>query len=288
MGITLWRVRTVDGAAEATPDVATHAAPDAANAAAEATTDSASDALPQVTLSEIAPAALDTVAANTDSSAAARANADVAGIRTGAETVTGVGPGLPTASMDWRDLQAAVAECRACRLCERRTNTVFGTGDQHAALMFVGEAPGHDEDLRGEPFVGRAGQLLNRMLQAMRLPREQVYIANVVKCRPPNNRNPNPDEMAACGPFLARQIALVRPRLLVALGGVAANHLLATTDSVGRLRGRIHACQPAGGGEGIPTIVTYHPSYYLRPHSTADKAKGWQDLQRVLKLLHQA
>jgi DNA polymerase len=187
--------------------------------------------------------------------------------------------------MDWPTLEASVAGCRACRLCERRNNTVFGVGDPNAELMLIGEGPGHDEDMRGEPFVGRAGQLLNRMLTAMELDREQVYIANVVKCRPPNNRNPNPDEASACRAFLARQIALVRPRLLVSLGGVSASNLLETTESVERLRGRVHAYRPTDGSEPTPLIVTYHPSYYLRPHSTADKAKGWQDLQRIMRRL---
>ncbi|MGB5733157.1 MAG: uracil-DNA glycosylase [Thiohalocapsa sp.] len=185
----------------------------------------------------------------------------------------------PVASMDWATLEQTVVGCRACGLCERRQNTVFGVGDPNAQLMFVGEAPGQDEDRKGEPFVGRAGQLLDRMLAAAGLKRGQVYIANVVKCRPPNNRNPNPDEAAACRAYLLRQIALVQPKLLVSLGGVSATNLLDTTEPVGRLRGRVHAFGP----DRTPLLVTYHPSYYLR--SPAEKAKGWQDLQRVIKLL---
>ena len=186
------------------------------------------------------------------------------------------------AGLDWEALQQAVAGCRACGLCQGRTNTVFGVGDRQAELMLIGEAPGQDEDRQGEPFVGRAGRLLNHMLAAVGLERGQVYIANIVKCRPPNNRNPKPEEAAACQAFLARQIALVQPRLLVSLGGVSATNLLGTSDSVGRLRGRLHHYR-ASGGARIPLIVTYHPSYYLR--SPAEKAKGWQDLQRIVRAL---
>jgi DNA polymerase len=192
-------------------------------------------------------------------------------------------PPNPVAGMDWPALKDAVAGCRACGLCQRRTNTVFGVGDENAELMFIGEGPGQDEDRQGEPFVGRAGQLLNRMLAAVDLKREQVYIANIVKCRPPNNRNPNPDEAAACRAYLDRQIALIRPRLIVSLGAVSANNLLGNTDSVGRLRGRGHQYQPPDGSPPIPLLVTYHPSYYLR--SPAEKAKGWQDLQRIVRTL---
>jgi DNA polymerase len=188
-------------------------------------------------------------------------------------------PANPVADMDWDALAGAVKDCRACGLCRGRTNTVFGVGDRNAQLMFVGEAPGADEDRQGEPFVGRAGQLLNRMLAAVGLEREQVYIANIVKCRPPGNRDPLPEEAAACAAYLRRQIELVQPKLLVSLGRVSATNLLASTESVGRLRGREHPFGP----EQIPLIVTYHPSYYLR--SPEQKAKGWQDLQRILRLL---
>lgn len=191
-------------------------------------------------------------------------------------------PANPVDSMDWPALEQTVAGCRACGLCETRTNTVFGVGDRNAELMFVGEGPGQDEDLKGEPFVGRAGQLLNRMLTAAGLKREQVYIANVVKCRPPKNRNPNPEETTACRAYLMRQVALVQPKLVVSLGGVSANNLLDTTESVGRLRGRAHVFGP----DRTPLLVTYHPSYYLR--TPADKAKGWQDLQRMMRIVREA
>jgi len=189
----------------------------------------------------------------------------------------------PVGTMDWPALKEAVAGCHACGLCARRTNTVFGVGSEQAELMFIGEGPGQDEDRKGEPFVGRAGRLLDRMLGAVGLAREQVYIANIVKCRPPNNRNPNPDEAAACRAFLERQIALIRPKLIVSLGAISANNLLGMSDSVGRLRGRSHHYQPSDGAAPIPLIVTYHPSYYLR--SPAEKAKGWQDLQRIVRTL---
>lgn len=192
-------------------------------------------------------------------------------------------PGNPVATMDWPRLEQAVAGCRACRLCEGRNKTVFGVGNRQAALMLIGEGPGQDEDRTGEPFVGRAGQLLNRMLAAIGLGREQVFIANVVKCRPPNNRNPQPDEVAACRAFLARQIELVAPRLLVSLGGVSATALLGQQEPVGKLRGRLHSYQGAPGQAPIPLMVTYHPSYYLR--SPAEKARGWEDMQRIVREL---
>jgi DNA polymerase len=183
------------------------------------------------------------------------------------------------AAMDWPALEQAVAGCRACGLCERRTNTVFGVGNRSAPVTFIGEGPGADEDRRGEPFVGRAGQLLNRMLAAAGFKREQVYIANIVKCRPPNNRDPSADEAAACRAYLERQIAMVAPKLIVCLGRVPTGNLLGTTESVGRLRGRLHRYAPTD----TPLLVTYHPSYYLR--SPEQKAKGWEDLQRMLALL---
>jgi DNA polymerase len=187
--------------------------------------------------------------------------------------------------MDWPALESEVATCRRCGLCETRTNTVFGVGDRQASLMLIGEGPGQDEDRQGEPFVGRAGQLLNKMLAAVDLEREHVYIANVVKCRPPGNRNPAADEASACGAFLRRQIALVEPKLLVSLGGVSANSLLGGNESVGRLRNRRHDYRPTPGAESIPLLVTYHPSYYLR--SPAEKAKGWKDLQQIVHTLQQ-
>ena len=173
--------------------------------------------------------------------------------------------------MDWAELEQAVAGCIACPLHERRNRTVFGVGDRRAAWLFVGEGPGVDEDREGEPFVGQAGKLLDNMLAAIGLKRgEDVYIANVVKCRPPGNRNPEPAEAAACAPYLTRQIALIQPRLIVALGRVAAHHLLDTDATLGSLRGRLHS------HAGIPLLVTYHPAYLLR--NLPDKARAWEDL----------
>lgn len=181
--------------------------------------------------------------------------------------------------MDWDELAATVAGCTACPLCRTRTRTVFGTGDRRARLMLVGEAPGRDEDLQGEPFVGEAGKLLNEMLRAIGLSRAEVYIANVLKCRPPQNRDPLPAEALACRAHLDRQIALVGPELIVALGRIPAHELLATQTQVGRLRGRWHRYGPAA----IPLLVTYHPAYLLR--SPAEKGKSLDDLERVLDVL---
>ncbi|MFP4601528.1 MAG: uracil-DNA glycosylase family protein [Halochromatium sp.] len=189
------------------------------------------------------------------------------------------------AGLDWEALEARVTECRRCPLCETRTKTVFGTGNRQAELLFIGEGPGQDEDQQGEPFVGRAGRLLNKMLAAIGRARAQVYIANIVKCRPPRNRNPEPDEAAACRAYLERQIALIQPKLIVSLGAVSANNLLGNREAVGRLRGKSQHYQPRDGAAPIPLLVTYHPSYYLR--SPAEKAKGWQDLQRIVHLLEQ-
>lgn len=174
-------------------------------------------------------------------------------------------------SMDWSELEASVAACTACGLCRSRTHTVFGVGDRRADWLCVGEGPGAEEDARGEPFVGPSGRLLDNMLAAVGLMRGRgVYIANIVKCRPPGNRNPAPDEMEQCAPYLARQIELIQPRLIVTLGRIAAQKLLHTDASIASLRGRLHR------HAGIPVIVTYHPAYLLR--TLADKAKVWEDL----------
>lgn len=178
-------------------------------------------------------------------------------------------------TLDWEALSQAVSACRACGLCETRTQTVFGVGDTAARLMIVGEAPGADEDRLGEPFVGRAGQLLTAMLSAIGLAREQVYIANVLKCRPPGNRDPHVDEVEACRSYLDRQITLIQPDLILSVGGVSAKNLLHTEESVGRLRGRLHRYP----GTGTPLRVTYHPAYLLR--RPEEKAKAWADLQQV-------
>ena len=176
------------------------------------------------------------------------------------------------ATMDWSALRACVADCQRCDLHRTRTQTVFGVGDTHAGWLIVGEAPGAEEDRRGEPFVGRAGQLLDAMLAALGLSRETVFIANVLKCRPPNNRDPSAEEAAACRPFLDRQVALLQPRLVLALGRIAAQQLLETQATLARLRGRVHTHPRLG----LPVVVTYHPAYLLR--SPADKAGAWQDL----------
>ena len=180
-------------------------------------------------------------------------------------------PGLDIASMDWASLRAAVRNCTRCELAKSRTQGVFGAGDVNAEWLLVGEAPGADEDRLGEPFVGQAGKLLDAMLAALGLTRgRDVYIANVLKSRPPNNRDPRPDEVAACLPYLERQIDLIRPRIILALGRFAAQSLLLTETSITRLRGRVHAYR------GVPLVVTYHPAYLLR--NLPDKAKAWEDL----------
>ncbi len=176
---------------------------------------------------------------------------------------------------DWEALAAMVAGCTACELHRDRTQAVFGVGDRQARLMVIGEAPGADEDRQGEPFVGRAGRLLDEMLFAAGFRRHEVFIANVLKCRPPGNRDPQPGEMAACTPYLARQIELVAPDAILAVGRIAAQHLLGTDATIGRLRrGRHHY-----GPDRIPLVVTYHPAYLLR--RPLEKAKSWQDLLRL-------
>lgn len=180
-----------------------------------------------------------------------------------------------TAGSDWQALRDEVAGCTACsELAATRRQTVFGVGDTRARWLFVGEAPGAEEDRRGEPFVGRAGQLLDNMLAALGLDREHdVFIANILKCRPPDNRDPKPEEAQACRGFLDRQIEAIAPEVIVALGRVPAHQLLETETAVGRLRGRVHAYH------GIPLVVTWHPAYLLR--SPRDKARAWEDLQRA-------
>lgn len=205
-------------------------------------------------------------------------------------------PVVAVDTLDWPGLQAAVSACRACGLCEGRTQTVFGAGAPTADWLVVGEAPGEQEDLQGQPFVGPAGQLLDHMLAAIglsrqagleaapdaapsarqlwtagaRQPPQSVYIANVLKCRPPGNRNPQPEEMARCEPYLRRQVALLQPKIILALGRFAVQSLLGSTEPIGRLRGRVHHYQ------GVPVIVSYHPAYLLR--ALPEKAKAWQDL----------
>ena len=206
------------------------------------------------------------------------------------------------ADMDWPQLEATVAACRACGLCAGRTQTVFGVGARSADWMVIGEAPGENEDRQGQPFVGQAGKLLDAMLAAIGLSRQSddapesvaasahlagaegqkglkrgVYIANVLKCRPPGNRNPQPDEIAQCEPYLRRQVALVQPKVILAMGRFAVQSLLQTTEPIGRLRGRVHQYQ------GVPVIVTYHPAYLLR--ALPEKAKAWQDLCLAMEVM---
>ncbi len=190
------------------------------------------------------------------------------------------------AAMDWPQLRESVAGCEACSLCKTRRQTVFGVGHPQAQWMIVGEAPGEQEDAQGEPFVGQAGKLLDNMLAAIGLtrsqapPEQQVFVANTLKCRPPRNRNPQPDELAACRPYLLRQIELVQPRIIVAMGRFAVSAMLGSDEAIGRLRGRVHRFG------NVPMIVTYHPAYLLR--QLGDKAKAWEDLCLAASVVAQA
>ena len=186
----------------------------------------------------------------------------------------------PASMPDWGELEALVATCERCGLCSGRTQTVFGVGDRNADLLIIGEAPGAEEDRRGEPFVGRAGRLLDAMLHALGLGRGQgVYIANILKCRPPGNRDPVADEVASCSPYLEQQIALLRPRVILAVGRIAAQFLLRTDRPLKAMR-QADWYYP---GSGIPVVVSYHPAYLLR--NPADKFRAWQDLKRLVPLL---
>ena len=186
----------------------------------------------------------------------------------------------PVDADDWTALRADVAACTRCRLHETRTQTVFGVGNPAADWMIVGEAPGQEEDRRGEPFVGRAGKLLDEMLRAVGLDRDTVFIANILKCRPPNNRDPSADEATACREYLERQIAQIRPKIILAVGRIAAQRLLDSDSPVGRLRGRQHALP-----DGLPVVVTYHPAYLLR--SPTQKRKVWDDLVLARRLMRE-
>lgn len=184
--------------------------------------------------------------------------------------------------MDWEQLRRSIAECRACGLCAERKQAVPGVGDEKAGWLFIGEGPGAEEDARGEPFVGQAGKLLDAMLTAIGLRRgEDVYIANAVKCRPPGNRTPEAEEMAACFPFLKRQIALLQPKLIVLLGRAAVSSVLGAEGSLASLRGKSLAYRD--GEREIPVLVTYHPAYLLR--NLPDKSKAWEDLCRARALM---
>jgi len=183
-------------------------------------------------------------------------------------------PAVP--GLDWPELRECVAECTRCELAQSRTNTVFGVGNEAADWMIIGEAPGAEEDRQGEPFVGRAGKLLDQMLFAIGESRESVFIANILKCRPPHNRDPKPAEVAACRDYLERQIELVRPKIILAVGRIAAQNLLGSDEPVGRMRGRTYDL------DGIPLVVTYHPAYLLR--SPSQKQKSWRDLCLAMRL----
>lgn len=282
MGITVWTqdhggsVAAIDAAADADADAdAALADPDSTGTASRAA------AVPKRAVAEPEPEPLRWAAPAPPAPVGASSPA--------------AGPVSPetVARMDWAALRDTVVACRACGLCDARRQVVFGVGDEQADWMVVGEAPGEQEDRQGEPFVGPAGRLLDNMLQAIGLARDAagqahpglpgigrgVYIANVLKCRPPGNRNPQPDEVAHCLPYLRRQIALVRPRLILAMGRFAVQALLQSEEPIGRLRGRVHRI------EGIPTIVTYHPAYLLR--QLADKAKAWDDLCLAVRTMRE-
>ena len=184
-------------------------------------------------------------------------------------------------AMQWEELGAAVAACRACNLCGGRRHAVLGAGDVQADWLIVGDPPGEQEDAEGKPFVGQAGKLLDNMLRALGLARDdKVYIANVLKCRPPGNRNPEPDEIAQCEPFLRRQVELLQPKIIVAMGRFAVQSLLGSGDALGKLRGQRHEYA------GVPVVVTYHPAYLLR--NLPDKAKAWADLCLAREIAAQA
>jgi DNA polymerase len=202
------------------------------------------------------------------------------------ETLEQPAPGpAPAPSEDedaaWRELEQQVAGCTRCELYKTRTRPVFGVGNRRAGLMLIGEAPGAEEDRQGEPFVGRAGKLLNAMLAAIGFAREDVYIANILKSRPPRNRDPRPEEVSACEPYLKKQIELIRPGLILALGRVAAQNLLKVDTPLGRMRGKCYEYADTG----VPVVVTYHPAYLLR--SPREKRKSWQDLQYAMEIYKQ-
>ncbi len=181
-------------------------------------------------------------------------------------------------SNSWADLRQRVAKCQQCELHQGRTQTVFGVGNHNADWLIIGEAPGAEEDRQGEPFVGRAGKLLNSMLFACGLQREQVFIANILKCRPPNNRDPKPGEVVACSSYLKEQICLLQPKIILAVGRIAAQNLMQTETPIGKMRGQRYQYADTG----IPVVVTYHPAYLLR--SPREKRKAWQDLQLAMRI----
>jgi len=209
--------------------------------------------------------------------AATRSGDDLPPVKSGGAVLDSPLPAIEDKPAALKLIRQDIGDCTRCRLHKGRTNLVFGVGNVNAELMFVGEGPGADEDAQGEPFVGRAGQLLNNMISAMGLKRQDVYIANVVKCRPPGNRTPEKDECDTCSPFLMRQIDVIRPKVIVALGAVAAKNLLAVNDSMANLRGRWYDFRESR------LLVTYHPAYLLR--DPRQKKETWKDLQMVMKYL---
>jgi len=284
MGLRLWWPAGPNGAATAAP--AALSEPPAAAAV---------PARPPALAAAPPPARPDTVPADAPPTPAApRPQPPAAAPRPAPITVAAPAGAAASAvaAMDWPALRDAVAACQACALGQTRRHTVFGVGHVQAHCMVVGEAPGEQEDQRGEPFVGPAGQLLDRMLAALGLSREaggagaaadparQVFIANTLKCRPPRNRNPSAEELATCQPFLERQVALVQPRVILAMGRFAVQSLLGSDEPIGRLRGRVHHWH------GVPLVVTYHPAYLLR--QPADKARAWDDLCLAATCLAQA
>ena len=282
MGVRVWWPQADQ--AEAAPNALPNAAPSAAPSAPAASAASAAPVAP----SAPAAAGVNAAAPSATPLASARAARPAAPAPVAPAPVMASAQPLPEgiAQMDWDQLQASVAQCRACGLCEGRKNTVFGVGDRRARWMVIGEAPGENEDLQGEPFVGQAGKLLDNMLAAIGLSRQAegaalhegragVYIANTLKCRPPGNRNPEPHELQTCTPYLMRQLALVQPGMVLAMGRFAVQSLLNTSEPIGKLRGRVHQVQ------GVPVVVTYHPAYLLR--NPADKAKAWADLCLALQ-----
>jgi uracil-DNA glycosylase len=276
LGLRLWSAPAVATMPAVDVDTAEPVAPPLPAAAALALAQEAAQDTARETVHETAPQPARRAAASSAAPGIVVAPPSAAQPRSG------------LAALDWSDLRAAVAACRACALGAGRTQTVFGVGHPQAQWLLVGEAPGEQEDLKGEPFVGAAGQLLDRMLAALGLtraeegpetPAQRVYIANTLKCRPPRNRNPAPDEMARCEPFLQRQIELLQPRLILAMGRFAVQSLLRSDEPIGKLRGRVHRYQ------GRPLVVTYHPAYLLR--SPADKARAWEDLCLAARVFEQ-
>lgn len=193
------------------------------------------------------------------------------------ETVKGLDRNLSSSAADLKELRSLIGDCQRCKLSKERTNIVFGTGDPESRLVFVGEGPGYDEDQQGEPFVGKAGQLLTKIIQAMNLAREKVYICNIIKCRPPGNRNPAPDEIKACFPFLEGQLDAIRPDFICALGTFAAQTLLDTVEPISRLRGRFFDLR------GIKVMPTYHPAYLLR--NPEKKRDVWEDMKKIMSMM---